>query len=140
MRINLNYGLIKTGLPLIVIQIAECNLCFIVDTGANLSFIDSKVVDFIKDSILLSDKEIIVSGIDGNQIESNKEAKVTFKVNDYTFTHTFISKPLIESLKTVELESGIQIHGIIGNDFLIKYKWVIDFEKLEVYSSENNKN
>ncbi|MFS2357518.1 retroviral-like aspartic protease, partial [Bacteroides ovatus] len=44
----------------------------------------------------------------------------------------FCVKPLLDAFKGIEDESGIQVQGLLGTDFLLENKWVINFEKLEL--------
>ena len=39
---------------------------------------------------------------------------------------------LLDAFKSIEEENDIQVHGLIGTDFLLENKWVINFEKLEL--------
>ena len=41
MTFPLNYGLSKTGLPLIVVKLFERNICLMFDTGSNRNIIDN---------------------------------------------------------------------------------------------------
>ena len=36
------------------------------------------------------------------------------------------------AMAQVQEETGIQIHGILGIQFLLEHKWIIDFEKRTV--------
>ena len=44
----------------------------------------------------------------------------------------FCVKPLLDAFKSIEDESGIQVHALLGTDFLLENKWIIDFEKLKL--------
>ena len=34
--------------------------------------------------------------------------------------------------KDIEVESGIQVHGLLGTDFLLENKWIVDFNELTI--------
>ena len=129
----ISYGLTKAGLPLIPIMIGDYALCFIIDTGATLSLLDSSVADRLGDLSVKSDKSSFILGLDGKHRQVEKTATLSFKIEEHSFTQTFVCESLFDALIKIEMESDIQVHGILGNDFLLKNKWIIDYEKLEIY-------
>ena len=38
-------------------------------------------------------------------------------------------------ISQVQDETGVQVHGVLGVQFLIENKWIVDFEKLEIKSN-----
>ena len=70
-------------------------------------------------------------GIEGtqqgvNQVETsisfdNRESRVTFSVLEAN-----------AAILQIQIESGIQIHGILGIPFLTQNKWILDFNNLSV--------
>lgn len=116
-------------------MVGEYGLCFIIDTGATLSLIDSSVVDQLGGLVVKHDKPKSILGINGKYMQAESTAMLTFNIGETSFTHTFVSKSLFESLIKIEMESDIQVHGILGSDFLLNNQWIIDFDKLEVYTS-----
>lgn len=136
----ISYGLSKTGLPLIPVIVGDYALCFIIDSGATLSLLDSSVADRLGDLANKNNKNSIILGIDGKHRELEHSTTLSFQIDEYTFTHTFDCESLFEALIKIEIESDIQVHGILGNDFLLKNKWIIDFEKLEIYSMQKADN
>ena len=132
----ISFGLSKTGLPLIPVQVGEYALCFIVDTGATLSLLDSSIADRLGDFATKNNKSSFILGIDGKHRELGHSTTLSFQIDEYSFTHTFVCESLFEALIKFEIESDIQVHGILGTDFLLKNKWIIDFEQLEI--KQNN--
>ena len=51
---------------------------------------------------------------------------------DYDYTSTFMIMDATSAMAQVQEETGIQIHGILGIQFLLEHKWIIDFEKRTV--------
>jgi len=127
----LNYGLSKTGLPLIAVELQGKNLCFLIDTGATLNLLDKRVYDYFNDKLphqLNKSLKTANFGIDG--IETNaKRAEIEFLFESYTFTTKFTIFDISIAFDKVEEESGIQIHGILGNEFLLENEWIIDYDK-----------
>jgi hypothetical protein len=128
----LTYGLKKTGLPLIVVEINQQNLCFLLDTGSNKNLLDQKVYEYFKEEIqAVGSGEMF--GLDGNKFVTTI-IKLSFNFENHTYTTNFNIFDSKDSFTAIEKESDIQIHGILGNEFFIENEWVIDFEKLTLYS------
>ena len=127
---SLSHGLQLTNLPLIVVKIANKNLCFILDTGSTCSLIDSNVVEYFKD-IAESIGDYYISGIDGSRHKVDVII-LPFNFEGYTYKPKLCVQPLSDAFKEIEEDSGIQVHGLLGTDFLIENKWIIDFNKIEL--------
>ena len=63
---DLSYGICKTKLPIILVEIEDKYLCFILDTGSTCSLIDSSVVEYFKD-IVEPVGDYCISGIEGTK-------------------------------------------------------------------------
>ena len=128
MNYSIIYGLNKTKLPIIPVEVEGKHLCFIIDTGSTCSLIDSNVIEYFKD-IASPVWDYNISGIDGTK---HKVDVVTlpFSFEGQSYNPNFCVKPLLEAFKDIETESGIQVHGLLGTDFLVKNKWILDFDKL----------
>ena len=57
-----------------------------------------------------------------------------YKLNEHEYTSSFSVLDLSNAFGKVEEESGIQIHGLLGCSFMEQHKWVLDFEKLCLYT------
>ena len=57
-----------------------------------------------------------------------------FNFEGYTYKTIFCVQPLLNAFKGIEDESGIQVHGLLGTDFLIENKWILDFKELNIHS------
>lgn len=127
---DLSYGLTKVGLPIVLVRVKDKHLCFILDTGSTCSLIDCTVVEYFKDIV-----ELVgvyhVSGIEGTK---HKVDMITlpFNFEGQIYKPKFCVKPLLDAFSCIEQESGIQIHGLLGTDFLLENKWIIDFNKIEI--------
>lgn len=129
-RYSISYGLEHTRLPLILVEVKDKHLSFILDTGSTCSLIDSNVVEYFKD-IVEPVGDYYVSGIEGTK---HKVDMITlpFTFEGQVYKPKFCVKPLLDTFKCIEDESGIQIHGLLGTDFLLENKWIINFEKLKL--------
>jgi hypothetical protein len=130
MYYSLYYGLNNTGLPIILVDIKGKKLCFILDTGSTCSLIDSTVVEYFKD-IVEPVGDYYISGIEGTK---HKVDIVTlpFNFEGQIYKPKFCVKPLLDAFKSIEDESGIQVQGLLGTDFLLENKWILNFNKLRV--------
>lgn len=128
MEYHLSFGLHKAKLPIIPIEIKEQYLCFILDTGSTCSLIDSTVVEYFKD-IVEPVGDYCISGIEGTK---HKVDIVTlpFNFEGQIYKPKFCVKPLFDAFKSIEDESGIQVQGLLGTDFLLENQWIVDFRTL----------
>lgn len=131
MEFPLTYGLRKTGLPLILTSGKLKNVCFLIDTGSTHNSIFSFVYDHFKDEFQIQEEMQKTMGIEGNYQECQTvEATFNFEGTDYT--STFMIMDATSAMAQVQEETGIHIHGILGIQFLLEHKWIIDFEKRTV--------
>ena len=129
MDYSIIYGLNKTRLPVIPVEVEGKHLCFIIDTGSTCSLIDSDVAAYFTD-IATPVGDYNVSGIDGTK-QKVDIVILPFNFEGKAYRPKFCVKPLLlDAFKGIEAESGIQIHGLLGTDFLLENKWTIDFDKL----------
>ena len=131
-----SYGLQKTGLPLIVIEINKQNLCFLLDTGSNKNLIDQRVYEFFKEQVETVGSSTIL-GLEGNKLDT-PIVKLSFNFEDHSYSTNFNVFDSSSAFGAIEKESDIQVHGILGNEFFIENEWVLDFDKLMVYSVKQN--
>ena len=119
MEFPLTFGLQKAGLPLILTSGKTNNLCFLIDTGAT----HNTLFDFVYEHRTM--------GIEGHYKETPIiEATFNFEGRDYTSTFSVLDAS--GAIRQVQDETGIQIHGVLGVQFLIENKWIIDFEQMKV--------
>lgn len=131
MEFPLSFGLQQTGLPLILTSGRLKNICFLIDTGSTHNVIFSFVFEHLKNEFRITKDNQRTMGIEGSFQEcSSVEATFNFEGTEYTSTFTVVEAN--DAIAQVQAETGIQIHGILGIEFLLNNKWIIDFEKLVV--------
>lgn len=131
MKFPLTLSLKKTGLPLIITSGKLKNLCFLIDTGSTHNILFSFVYEHFKKEFRVLDKQQNIMGIEGNYKEGSIiEATFTFEGIDYTSIFTVLDTT--NAIVKIQDETGIQIHGILSTDFLIRNKWILDFENYNV--------
>ena len=138
MEFPLSWGLSKTGLPLIIVTCKDDggnvrNLCFMIDTGATESILFSFVYDLFKNSFKRIDDQGSVMSIDGTTYDTPL-VQATFNFENEAYTGSFLIFSVSDAIKSIEDESGVQIHGVIGTRFLVENKWILDFEKCKITS------
>lgn len=52
--------------------------------------------------------------------------------NEKEYKQKFCVKPLYGAFKDIENECGLQVHGLLGTDFLMGNKCIIDFKNKEI--------
>lgn len=130
----LNYGLNKVGLPLIITSGRLKKICFLIDTGSTHNILFDFVYSHIKDEFKLLNSNQSIMGIEGIYKETPTiEATFNFEGKDYTSTFSVLGAN--EAINQVQDETSIQIHGVLGVQFLMENKWIVDFEKYEIRSN-----
>lgn len=127
----LSYGLNKTGLPLIITSGKLKNLCFLIDSGSTHNSLFDFVYNHFKGEFKLLEETCRTMGIEGHYKETPTiEATFNFEGKDYTSTFSVLEAN--DAIRKVQEETGVQIHGVLGIQFLMENKWIIDFNKLEL--------
>lgn len=128
MEFPLLFGLQKTGLPLIITSGKLKNVCFLIDTGSTHNILFSYLYEHFSDEFKILNNTQNIMGIEGEYKETPIiEGTFNFEGKDYTSTFSVFNAT--NAVVQVEEETGVQIHGILGIQFLIENKWVINFDK-----------
>ena len=127
MEFPLTFGVQKTGLPLIVTSGKLKNMCFLIDTGSTHNTLFDFVYEHFKDEFKLLNCTCKIMGIEGHYKEvPTIEATFNFEGRDYTSTFSVLDAS--EAIAQIQEETGMQIHGVLGTQFLLENGWSIDFE------------
>ena len=106
-----------------------------IDTGATHNTLFDFVYEHFKSEFKLLKGTYRTMGIEGHYKETPIiEATFNFERKDYTSTFSVLDAS--EAIKQVQDETGIQIHGVLGVQFLIENKWIIDFNKYDIYDEK----
>lgn len=119
------------NLPIITVQnpvMGKLNL--LIDTGATNSLISIEHVQ--KYAAVNTDNSMAVE-CGGGSIASYAEIETGIKIRDNSYNIKFIASDISYIILSIKNNSGVTIHGIIGNDFLEKYKYTIDFSDCVIY-------
>lgn len=121
-------------LPVVTFLNGDKKLNFLLDTGSNISQINSSILPLL-DYKKVEEKNMGITGIEGNKVNTEFcEMTITYK--SQKFTDEFCIHDLDDAFAIVKEESGVQIHGILGSLFFQKYKYVFDFQSLTAYSKK----
>lgn len=133
-RVNMSFkeSMDLVELPIITFYNGDKKLNFLLDTGSNISQINSSILPLL-DHKKVEEKDMDITGIEGNKVNTGFcEMAITYKGQE--FVSEFCVHDLDDAFAIVKEESGVQIHGILGSLFFQKYKYVFNFESLIAYS------
>ena len=123
-----------TDLPIVTFYQEKEKFNFLIDTGSTYSHISSSAAQRLKGE----EKELRVSiiAVGGNRGSSSAlSTQLTYKNKSYNVT-LCVGEHLDDAFAAVKKENGVQIHGILGNLFFQRYKYVLDFASLTAYSKK----
>lgn len=123
----------KSDLP--IVSFTQNNKCFkfLVDSGASISVLNSTSLPNIEYQCIESEEKQEVYGIDGNKRSVSLVGIRLFSQN-HKFVEIFQVCD-IPALEHIKKDDGIDVVGILGNSFLKRYSFIIDFAKLAAYSN-----
>lgn len=130
--IDFTTSFINSGIVVATLKQGTKELNFMIDTGANYSYIiESSLKDINYTECNETDTVVTASST------SEEVRAVLLKLNykGVSVEHKFWVLNMEESLNTIEESEGIKIHGIIGNDFLSRYGATIDFKNFKLYTA-----
>lgn len=138
MEYPLYKGLSQVGLPLVVGTCTDDtdiirNICFLIDTGSTDNILFSFVHEHFQKSFKPLEKQNVLMGLDG-KLHNTPQVEVTFNFENMNYTSRFSVVEVSDVTRNIQNESGIQVHGVLGVQFLIENKWIIDFEKYNLYA------
>ena len=79
----------------------------------------------------LKEKDVGTYGFDGNEIPVSS-ATLNLHYGKHCFKQSFQLVDLSGAFTNMEMEYGVKIVGLLGDDFFLKYGAIIDFNKLIV--------
>ena len=133
-RMSFKESLDLIELPIVTFYQGDKKLNFMLDSGSNLSIIDINAVNNLKLEYVKLNKVNSILGINGETRDAgfvNMKFYYKHLKFDYDFQYLDLSN-VVNSLK----QDGITIHGILGNQFFVKYKYIHDFNDLIAYSKK----
>lgn len=120
-----------TELPIVTFYNGSTKLNFLLDTGANLCVINSRIIDSLNYKKL--DEKGSVFGMEGNSVDIDY-ISMDFTYNSKSYSSSFQVVDMQEAFDRIKQESGVTVHGILGSKFFEEYKYVLDFKELIAYT------
>lgn len=120
------------NLPIVTFVNNNVKLHFLLDTGSDDSYINIDVLDKLVVKKSYNVKRDIVTG--NGSISSSQIVLMDISYKEQCFENAFVVSDMGEAFDAATGASGIKIHGILGSIFFAKYKYVLDYMKLEAYS------
>lgn len=109
-------------------------LNFLLDTGSDSSYISRSAYNKGITGEKINSKNINIIGCTGASNSGETIlAPLAYKNTVYDIEINVLDS-LDDSFAAVKSDCGVQLHGILGNDFLHKHNFVVDFEELTVYN------
>lgn len=127
MEFKTSYDL--TGLPIITFYQGDKKYNFLIDSGSNVSYINqgSQI------NVVMSDKKDTFIGANGTDIPC-QYAWVNLYLNGIGYETQVSIADLTAAFAELKSQCGVTLTGIIGCDFMNKYKYCIDFKEYAIYS------
>lgn len=121
------------NLPIITLYNNGIPFNFLLDTGSNICHICPSILKNLK-VYRRKEDSIHTTGL-GSECSHSEccSAKFTDSLNKEYDVDLVVSKDFERSASNIEAFVGVKINGLLGTDFLQKYKYTIDFKALEVY-------
>ena len=130
-KISFKESLDLVDLPIITFKVGDKKLNFMLDSGANLSVINESALSNIEHT--LTNKIGTIFGMEGN-VQKVRYAELTLQYKNNIYTDEMQVLNMDNSFNNLKKESGVTVHGILGNNFFQKYKYVLDFKELVAFS------
>lgn len=118
-----------TGLPIITFYQGKTKYNFLLDTGSNISYVNSKSdIQVVK-----TGKQDVFMGASGEDIPC-EWATIKLYKDDTEYDCAVTVADLDAAFTELKNCYGVSLSGILGNDFFIKYRYCLDFKELVAYS------
>ena len=124
-----------TELPIVTFYQGEKKLNFLLDTGSNNSIINENSLKELNIEHKNLNTKTATIGVNGEDVEGYK-VEVKFNYKGYFFLYNFQVLNVSKAFDSIKQETGVTVHGILGNQFFKQYSYILDFEKLVAYSKK----
>lgn len=120
-------------MPVVTFYQGNKKFNFLLDTGSNYSHISKEAAKEIQGELIGAQAK--VSGIGEGMTSSVCRTTISYKGANYDID-LCITDHLTNAFVAIKNETGVQVHGLIGNQFFQKHKYVLDFEELVAYTKK----
>ena len=126
-----------TGMPIISFENNKKWINMLLDTGSTNSIIDTNKLPELEYENIEGGKSNVF-GLDGKS-RSGGCVILPFQYKHDVYSIECMSMDMSSTFNRMKQEHGIVIHGILGTDFLEKYKYVLDFNEMVAYFNIHKK-
>lgn len=130
-KISIKESLELAQLPIITLYEGNNKLNFLLDSGSSHSHICKNIVDKLSGNKHSTDYNFVTASGESSNSEIIK-CTLRYK-KEFFMVDLFVNEGLIDAFKSVKKECGVQLHGILGTDFLKDHKYILDFAELVAY-------
>lgn len=120
-------------LPVVTFYNHGKKLNFMLDTGSTNSFMDRQAMSELQEYVRIKKSRVGIMSKTGVEERNILRIRVPMMYKNYGFEEEFTVDDFSEPFDIIKKESGIRLHGILGNTFFVKYKYIIDFGELIAY-------
>lgn len=107
---------------------------FILDTGASQTAFDLHFVKLIIPENKIEVTEQVSSGLGTNNMLSYEVLIDSFQIGEHNFENYNVAVLDLSHVNNTYQKLGIDdIHGVLGNDILYKFKALIDYKNLQLW-------
>lgn len=112
-------------------------LSLILDTGASQTAFDTEYIRDQFNELVITSAEQISSGLGTNTMESFECIVNSFKIGNLTLSDYKAALLDLSHVNSAYKKLNIDpIHGVLGNDILLKYEALIDYKNKQVWLNE----
>lgn len=119
-----------TNLPIVTFYHGKKKLNMLLDTGSTDNIISKEHLENVY--FTQTGEKRPIFGKDGI-ITYDEVVNTTISYSGLKFDVNVLSTDMKDAFDIIKKESGVTIHGILGNDFFTRYQYVLDFDKLMFY-------
>jgi len=109
---------------------------FVLDTGSSFSLVDKSILKVWKGIKIQSTESTKIVGINGNALDYLAQITQQVTADKQTFNIDFYITDLSEMIRVIKEGVNVDIKGILGLDFFIRYALVLDFENNKIYTKK----
>lgn len=121
-----------TEMPIVTFLAGDSKINFLLDTGSTQSFISKEASRLVTGTEMMCGMNLIsAQGAEGLTCKVI-DTTLTYKDRDYE-VRLFVNKGLDATFNEMKSSKGVNLHGVLGADFLDKHSYIVDFEKYLAY-------
>lgn len=130
-KISIKESIDLTQMPIITFLEGNTKLNFLLDSGSSHSYISQSAAKMLIGTPVDTDFTY-TTAIGSASTSKMIEAVLKYKNEEFE-VDLFINEELDDSFDEVKKDCGVQVHGILGTNFLKDHRYVLDFAELVVY-------